>query len=429
MKKKKILFGAIIIAALLGTNTSIYAAGLDVSDQNKQNTINDTATKTTEKEINLQIDYDGFALYSLWTADKSQQNEYYYDQLPEIEKYIYDCINENIDSIIASNNPFNIDTSDFNILYSQITGGELNWSKPIFTYFDFDHPEKFGINYSNLGLSISGIPVDNNDYKITQLGIYFGGSNVTSPLLGYTSSQEINTDLKAMEKNITEIINSIPKYSSRYKKIQIINNWLVKHNTYNPYVYKNDTDSASSTAWEITSALVYTDDTSDDTKYPVCEGYANAFKYLCDRVNIPCVSVESDTHKWNLVQLEDGKWYQIDVTWNDPVGATNDSYINRYFLLGSSNSLMTDTDHTINMTNPEISAPEISTTDYSYKNAHNGDVNQDYLVDYKDVALILKHISGKEKIQASKIGSGDINNDNVMDLKDAIAILNLINSQ
>ena len=56
----------------------------------------------------------------------------------------------------------------------------------------------------------------------------------------------------------------------------------------------------------------------------VCEGYSEAFKLICDRLNIPCVCVfgnliEEDNagHMWNYVKMEDGKWYGMDVTWDD----------------------------------------------------------------------------------------------------------------
>lgn len=52
-----------------------------------------------------------------------------------------------------------------------------------------------------------------------------------------------------------------------------------------------------------------------------CEGYAKAFKYLCDNMDIPCIVVVGITsdganHAWNQVQLN-GVWYNVDVTWDD----------------------------------------------------------------------------------------------------------------
>lgn len=52
----------------------------------------------------------------------------------------------------------------------------------------------------------------------------------------------------------------------------------------------------------------------------VCEGYAKAFKYLCDESGIGCLILEGNmggsAHMWNYVEL-DGNWYLVDVTNDD----------------------------------------------------------------------------------------------------------------
>lgn len=69
----------------------------------------------------------------------------------------------------------------------------------------------------------------------------------------------------------------------------------------------------------------------------VCEGYAEATKLLCDRENIPCILVvglgNGGAHKWNYIQMEDGKWYGMDVTWDDQDKSSGIYY--DYFLVGS----------------------------------------------------------------------------------------------
>lgn len=70
----------------------------------------------------------------------------------------------------------------------------------------------------------------------------------------------------------------------------------------------------------------------------VCEGYAKAFKVICDQLGIPCVliggsvvqSTGTEGHMWNGVQLN-AKWYLMDVTWDDDSGAV--SY--QYFMVGN----------------------------------------------------------------------------------------------
>ncbi len=71
----------------------------------------------------------------------------------------------------------------------------------------------------------------------------------------------------------------------------------------------------------------------------VCEGYAKAFQYLCDlssfNLGIYCISVTGDNdgerHAWNLVHMEDGKSYLVDVT-NCDIGSagSNDLFMKGY---------------------------------------------------------------------------------------------------
>ncbi len=55
--------------------------------------------------------------------------------------------------------------------------------------------------------------------------------------------------------------------------------------------------------------------------YAVCQGYAEAFKLICDKYKIPCIYISGTAnggnHGWNAVQMDDGKWYLIDITWDD----------------------------------------------------------------------------------------------------------------
>ena len=54
----------------------------------------------------------------------------------------------------------------------------------------------------------------------------------------------------------------------------------------------------------------------------VCEGYAKAFKLLCDQVNIPCAVIVGDSkgegHAWNIVKLGRNAFH-VDVTWNSGI--------------------------------------------------------------------------------------------------------------
>ena len=47
-----------------------------------------------------------------------------------------------------------------------------------------------------------------------------------------------------------------------------------------------------------------------------CGSYARAMKFLCAAADIPCFTVSSKTHTWNLVYV-DGQWLHVDVSAND----------------------------------------------------------------------------------------------------------------
>ncbi len=60
-----------------------------------------------------------------------------------------------------------------------------------------------------------------------------------------------------------------------------------------------------------------------------CQGYSTAFKAICDAAGIKSYvlcgtgiapSGFNGPHAWNIVQLEDGNWYEIDTLWDDDLG-------------------------------------------------------------------------------------------------------------
>ena len=58
-----------------------------------------------------------------------------------------------------------------------------------------------------------------------------------------------------------------------------------------------------------------------------CMAYSYAFLRLMQELEIPCVYVSSEHHAWNMVKLK-GRWYYVDVTWEDTIRQ------NTYFLKG-----------------------------------------------------------------------------------------------
>ncbi|SHK07089.1 Transglutaminase-like superfamily protein [Hathewaya proteolytica DSM 3090] len=60
----------------------------------------------------------------------------------------------------------------------------------------------------------------------------------------------------------------------------------------------------------------------------VCEGYAKAMCMLSKAVGLECIYVvgkANGPHGWNMVKLDDDKWYNLDITWNDPVSRNSEA--------------------------------------------------------------------------------------------------------
>lgn len=109
--------------------------------------------------------------------------------------------------------------------------------------------------------------------------------------------------LQAAQTASASIINSS---MGEYEKVKAIHDYLVNFNTY------QETGDRSHNA---VGALV-------DGK-SVCDGYTKAFMLMCYLNGIDCVRVcgtAGGNHAWNKVKVG-GVWYNIDVTWDDPVSS------------------------------------------------------------------------------------------------------------
>jgi hypothetical protein len=119
--------------------------------------------------------------------------------------------------------------------------------------------------------------------------------------------------IASVEKKITDRIESIiltaNSLSTLYEKEVLLHDYLVSNVKY------EYADKSYHKAHSAVGALLH--------GRAVCEGYAMAFKLLCDAVGISNIilygtATNSDgtgNHAWNIVKLN-GKCYHIDVTWD-----------------------------------------------------------------------------------------------------------------
>ena len=71
----------------------------------------------------------------------------------------------------------------------------------------------------------------------------------------------------------------------------------------------------------------------------VCTSYALTFQRFMEKAGVPCYLLSNNYHAWNIVQMEDGKWYGVDCT------SDNGSEIDPpHFLMGSNTMRQYSTD-------------------------------------------------------------------------------------
>ena len=134
------------------------------------------------------------------------------------------------------------------------------------------------------------------------------------------------TDLEIVEINekIKQIVDDkLKNKSDKREIIKIIHDYIINSTKYD----KDRTDHniityASNTAYGVLFE-----------GYGICSGYADAMALFLNYYNIPNYKVASENHVWNAVYL-DGKWYHLDLTWDDPILSSGEEVLDdTYFLI------------------------------------------------------------------------------------------------
>lgn len=122
---------------------------------------------------------------------------------------------------------------------------------------------------------------------------------------------------------VEEVSAKLPANADAQTKVRAIYAWLCENNDYNDAQTSKHKKESDPVAFAYLAAhSAYSGIIKDDEYLPVCEGYSCAFKLLCDELGVPCICVSGSmtslsAHMWNYVQMENGQWYQVDVTTGD----------------------------------------------------------------------------------------------------------------
>lgn len=253
-----------------------------------------------EKELDPSLNINMNKFYSDGT--QVDTTKFFYNQLTSNQKGIYDQIWEAgpVESIeidltgisitgtgTSSASKTNAANNAMQDIMMAITA--LNEDNPLFFW-----SAGFGISYGGSRKYSGGTYV----YTITTLIINMNFD--TNHFSDYN-------DIKAKREAVEAKYKTIPVYGiSRHEKLKSIHDYIASNSSY-------DHSISLSNIYDVYGALI--------NGVCVCEGYAEAFKLLCDREGLPCVTVvgtgNGGAHKWNMVQMEDGEWYTLDATWDD----------------------------------------------------------------------------------------------------------------
>lgn len=200
--------------------------------------------------------------------------------------------------------------------------------------FVYDHPQVFWIKSMKIEASIK--------VKETPSADHFQGEATVSVVLKPTEySEGMSENIVAFNDAVcaakNEIIRNYGISESTHKAdiARYLQDYVATKAQYNFDAAKNP-ENASYT-YAFTPLPVFLENDLWNASV-VCEGYSKSFMILCEQFGLECALLvgqsinfhgEFEYHEWNAVQL-DGKWYAVDVTWDDQ--ETGICY--NYFLAG-----------------------------------------------------------------------------------------------
>ena len=143
-------------------------------------------------------------------------------------------------------------------------------------------------------------------------GIYATDHFIVSSLTLTYSDKYSEADVQAFYQVAAQIIAQITPDMNAEQKLLYLHDYIITHCQYDVSVF-DDPDNAKYNAY---NALV--------EHSAVCQGYSEAYQFLCNEAGIECYVVSSHeiNHAWNLVKL-DGAYYFVDCTWDDPLYSEN----------------------------------------------------------------------------------------------------------
>jgi transglutaminase/protease-like cytokinesis protein 3 len=293
----------------------------------------------------------------------SYEMHYHYSTLNAKQKKVYDTI---ITAIKNINNI--IDVSSYGLSRDE--------GQKILQMALADHPEYFYVSKYTATSYNSETNILNTLYLYYTDGKTIDKLDEDHNLISTASRANIASKMQVLNKKVDGILKLIPTRATAVAKEKFIHDYLVTHVVFDKKVASSASFKFGEVLphdWDMYGALI--------EGSAVCEGYAKAFSYLCHRVGINATVVLGATsegdHMWDEVQI-DGKWYLVDVAWDDYDGSGDLSDLKLYQYFNISTIGLTT-----HISNKIMIYPSATGTENSYKNTYainmeNGKLSSNY---------------------------------------------------
>ncbi|MBR5452299.1 MAG: hypothetical protein IKV36_04830, partial [Clostridia bacterium] len=271
----------VLTIAAIGT----FSVHADSTDSAKTTSVIGVETKHTP------LPYDEYYHYSSLSANHKKIYDVIYDALVNLE----DGVDLSGQKIVAD------EAGD---IYKKVLA---------------DHPEFFYLN--------GAVAIESSSSYVTRIKFEYEGGKDSIFIHDKTALYNM---INEFNKKTKEILDRVPVDASQLVKEKVLHDILVDHITYDHEVLNLvEVNFSNCFEWCSYGAIV--------EGSAVCEGYSEAFSYLCHCIGINATTIVGTAgggHMWNAVEI-DNDWYLVDLTWDD---ADNDTIgvLYNYFNITSS---------------------------------------------------------------------------------------------
>ena len=199
----------------------------------------------------------------------------------------------------------------------------------------------YGLTYEQMTSVFSVLRLLHPDYYFLPGLILHDVGNTQIQLViddDFASAEQRDRMDNLIERTKADILTDIPDEASVYEKVLAIHDRIIDQLE---YAYdESGAPAKEHFAHSIIGAVT-------DKKSGTCETYSDWFSYLMLDMGIENYIVTGQSrgqnHAWNIVRMDDGKWYDFDLTWDD--SSTYESRWGKYYGYFASPASEFDADH------------------------------------------------------------------------------------